>query len=196
MSASLDPKNATSYRLADWLSLRGNRGDLPKMNMLPGPAQIAAICLSVAFPLLLMCYARIIRGSGRRFRLGCVSVIVLFVIACIALPGQRHVEDVFSGLFLLATGIMLCYILFSLLAWGFTLTLLTSLVQAGRPLTSEQWAAAYMQGGDIRTFAHNRLKLLTGSGLVTTTDGQLAPTAKGLAVARLVKLVRLSTGLG
>jgi hypothetical protein len=168
------------------------------MNFLPGPAQTTAICLSVALPLLLLCYARIaaIGGAGRRFRLGCLSVIALFVITCIAIPGPRNLDDLVSGLFLLATAMMLCYVLFSLLAWGFTLTLLTALVQAGRPLTSEQWAAAYMQGGDLGTFAHNRLKLLIGSGMVTTADDKLAPTAKGLAVAHLVKLVRFSTGLG
>lgn len=168
------------------------------MNFLPGPAQTAAICLSAALPLLLLCYGRIaaIRGAGRRFRLGCLSVVALFAIACIALPGQRQLDDVVGGLFLLATAMMLCYVLFSLLAWGFTLTLLTALVQAGRPLTLEQWAAAYMQGGDLGTFAHNRLKLLIGSGMVTTTDSKLTPTTKGLAVAHLVKLVRFVTGLG
>lgn len=166
------------------------------MNMLPGPAQIAAICLSVTFPLLLLCYGRVIRASGRRFRLGCISVLGLYAIACIVLPGPRNLGDVLGGLFLLATAMMFFYILFSLLAWGFTITLLTSLVQAGRPLDLEQWATAYMQGGDIGTFAHNRLKLLTGAGMVTTTDGKLAPTTKGLTVARLVKLVRLATGLG
>ena len=168
------------------------------MNMLPGPAQAAAICLSIALPLLLLGYACIAAtgGSGRRFRLGCISVVVLFAIACIVLPGQRRLDDVLGGLFLLATAMMFCYILFSLLAWGFTLTLLTALVKAGRPLTLEQWAAAYMQGGDLGTFTHNRLKLLIGSGLVVTADGRLAPTPKGVAVAHLVKLVRLSTGLG
>ncbi|WP_061024002.1 hypothetical protein [Bradyrhizobium sp. CCH5-F6] len=168
------------------------------MNLLPGPAQAAAIGLSIAFPLLLLCYARIAAtgGSGRRFRLGCVSVIVLFAIACLALPGQRHVGDVIGGLLLLGTAMMFCYILFSLLAWGFTLTLLTALVQAERPLTLEQWAEAYMQGGDLGMFTHNRLKLLVGAGMVITAGGTLAPTAKGVAVARLVKLVRLSTGLG
>lgn len=167
------------------------------MNMLPGPAQAAAIGLSIAFPLLLLFYARIAAtgGSGRRFRLACVSVVVFFVIACIALPGQRHVDDVLGGLLLLATAMMFCYILFSLLAWGFTVTLLTALVKSGRPLTLDQWAAAYMQGGDLGTFAHNRLKLLISSGLVVTAEGRLAPTAKGVAVAHLVKLVRLSTGL-
>ena len=168
------------------------------MNMLPGPAQAAAIGLSVALPLLLLCYARIAAtgGSGRRFRLGCLSVMVLYAIACIALPGERHLADMLGGLFLLATAMMLWYILFSLLAWGFTLTLLTALVQAGRPLTLEQWAVAYMQGGDLGTFTHNRLKLLVRAGMVITADSKLAPTAKGLAVARLVKFVRLSTGLG
>ncbi len=168
------------------------------MNLLPGPAQTIAICLSVALPLLLLGYARIavIHGAGRRFRLGCLSVIVLFVIACIAVPGPRHLDDLVSGVLLLMTAMMLCYVLFGLLTWGFTLTLLTALVQAGRPLTSEQWAAAYMQGGDLGTFAHNRLKLLTGSGMVTMADDKLAATAKGLAVAHLVKLVRFSTGLG
>ncbi|TQF29566.1 hypothetical protein [Bradyrhizobium sp. UNPA324] len=168
------------------------------MNMLPGPAQAAAIGLSIALPLLLLGYARIAAtgGSGRRFRLGCVSVVTLYAIACIALPGERHLDDVLGGIFLLATAMMLCYVLFSLLAWGFTLTLLTSLVKAERPLTLEQWAVAYMQGGDLGTFTHNRLKLLVGAGMVITADGRLTPTPRGVAVARLVKLVRLSTGLG
>jgi hypothetical protein len=167
------------------------------MNMLPGPAQTAAICLGVGFPLLLLCYARIaaIGGSGRRFRLGGLSVISLFVIACVVLPGQRRLDDVLGGLFLLATALMLCYVLFSLLAWGFTLTLLTALVQAGRPLTSKQWVA-YTQGGTLDSFAHNRLKLLVGSRLVVVTDGKLGPTSKGLAIAHFVRLVRLSMGLG
>ncbi|PDT91417.1 hypothetical protein CO669_05290 [Bradyrhizobium sp. Y36] len=168
------------------------------MNMLPGPAQAAAIGLSAALPLLLLCYARIAAtgGSGRRFRLGCVSILALYAIACVALPGQRHLDDVVGGLFLLATAMMFFYILFSLLAWGFTLTLLTALDKAGRPLTLEQWAVAYMQGGDLGTFTHNRLKLLVGAGMLTIADGKLAPTTKGVAVARLVKFVRLSTGLG
>ena len=168
------------------------------MNMLPGPAQAAAIGLSLALPLLLLCYARIAAtgGSGRRFRLGCVSILAFYAIACIALPGPRHLDDVIGGLFLLATAMMFFYILFSLLAWGFTLTLLTALDKAGRSLTLEQWAVAYMQGGDLGTFTHNRLKLLVGAGMLTIADGKLAPTTKGVAVARLVNFVRLSTGLG
>lgn len=168
------------------------------MNLLPGPVQTVAICLGVALPLLLLVYAQIpgIRGAGSRFRIGGITVAALFVIACIALPGERQPDDVIGGILLLATAILLVHVFWSLLAWGFTLTLLTSLAQAGRPLTQEEWAAAYMQGGDLGTFARNRLKLLLGSGMVVAAEDKVSTTAKGLMVARLVKLVRFATGLG
>jgi hypothetical protein len=168
------------------------------MNLLPGPAQTVAICLGVLLPLLLLGYARIpgIRGAGSRIRIGCATAAGLFAIACFTLPGERHLDDVVGGILLLATTILLVYVFWSLLAWGFTLTLLTALAQAGRPLTEEQWAAAYMQGGDLGTFADNRLKLLLGSGMVVAADDKVSATAKGLAVVRLVKVVRLATGLG
>lgn len=168
------------------------------MNLIPGPAQTAAICLGLLLPMLLLCYARVlrIRGAGSRFRIGCFTVVGLYLLACIALPGERQPDDVVSGTLLLATAILLVYVFWSLLAWGFTLTLLTALAQAGRPLTEEQWAAAYMQGGDLDAFAHNRLKLLLGSGMVTAANDKVSTTARGLALARLVKVVRFATGLG
>ena len=168
------------------------------MIIVPGPAQTAAICLSLALPFLAIIYAKIIvvRSAGRRFRVAWATATGLFVAACILLPGERQFGDVLAGFLLLATAMILSYLVWGLLAWGFTLTLLTSLVKAERPLDLEQWAAAYMRGGDIGTFAHNRLKLLAAAGMVTTTDGKLVPTAKGLTVAKLVKLVRLTTGLG
>lgn len=168
------------------------------MDILPGPMQTTAILLSVLLPFLLLFYARIpgIRGAGSRFRIGCATAVALFAIVCFTLPGERYLDDILSGALLLATAIMLSYVLWSLLAWGFTLTLLTSLAQASGPLTLDQWAAAYMQGGGLSTFAHNRLKLLIGSGLVVSSNGTIIATPKGMALARLTKLVRFATGLG
>ena len=120
----------------------------------------------------------------------------MFSLACIALPGERHFDDVLGGVLLLTTSIMLAYVLYSLLAWGFTLTLLTALAQAGRPLTSAQWAAAYMRGGDIGTFAHNRLRLLLGSGMAVSTDSTVTATTRGIMIVYLVRFVRLMTGIG
>ena len=78
--------------------------------------------------MLLLCYARVlrIRGAGSRFRIGCFTVVGLYLLACIALPGERQLDDVVSGTLLLATAILLVYVFWSLLAWGFTLTLLTA----------------------------------------------------------------------
>jgi hypothetical protein len=168
------------------------------MNVLPGPAQAAAICISATLPLLLFCSARFrwLGGAGRRFRIGCTTAVVVFFVACVTVPGERHFDDVLGGILLLTTAIMLAYVLWSLLAWGFTLTLLTALAQAGRPLTSKQWAAAYMGGGDLSTFAHNRLRLLLGSGMAVSSNGTITATTRGLMIVRLVRLVRLVTGLG
>ena len=90
------------------------------MNMLPGPAQAAAICLSVALPLLLLCYARIaaIGGSGRRFRLGCVSVIALFAIACIALYGMK-LRGVWRPVYIVTAMVSLYFNVFVLVIQSF-----------------------------------------------------------------------------
>jgi hypothetical protein len=168
------------------------------MSILPGPLQLTAIVLSAVLPLLLFCYARIAAfpGAGRLFRAGCITVVGLFVAACFALPGPRDIGDVLGGVLLLATAILLCHVFWSLLAWGFTVTLLTALAQAERPLTLEQWISAYMQGGDLSGFAHNRLRLLIGSGMVVPTGDRVAVTPFGMITAHLVRLIRFATGMG
>jgi hypothetical protein len=168
------------------------------MSILPGPLQITAILLSAILPLLLFCYARIgvIRGAGRLFRAGCITIVGLFAIACYVLPGPRDGGDMLGGALLLATAILLCHVFWSLLAWGLTVTLLTTLARAAQPLTLEQWISAYMQGGDLSGFAHNRLRLLIGSGMAISNDGRIALTPFGMITARLVRLIRFATGVG
>lgn len=167
------------------------------MSILPGPAQTTAIALGVAFPLILFGYAQIssICGAGRRFRIGSITAATLFVIACFVLPGHREIDDVLGGVLLLLTAIEFWYVVWGLLAWGFTLTLLTSLASVGRPLTKEQWIAAYMQGGNLSVFAHNRLRVLLGAAMVVSTAGKIVVTPLGVVTIRLVRFVRLAMGL-
>jgi hypothetical protein len=168
------------------------------MNILPGPLQITAILLSLILPLLLFCFARLPgrHGAGRLFRIGCLTVIGLFALASFVLPDQRDAGDVLGGILLLATAILLYHVFWSLLAWGFTLTLLTALAGNDRPLTLEQWMSTYMRGGSLAGFAHNRLRLLIGSGMAILKEGQVVVTPMGMAMVRLVKFIRLATGLG
>ena len=138
------------------------------MNFLPGPMQVTAIGLSILLPFLLFCYARIpgLRGAGRLFRYGCATIPVLYVVACLVAPGARDPGDLLGGVLLLATAMLLFYVFWSLLAWGFTLTLLTALSKDPRPVALEQRISIYMRGGNLGDFANNRLQLLTGSGMV------------------------------
>jgi hypothetical protein len=168
------------------------------MNILPGPLQTTAIVLSLLLPVLLFGYATIpaLRLPGRRFRAAAITSAGLFLIACLVLPGPLDAGDVFGGALLLATAILLWHVFWSLLAWGFTLTLLTALARVEQPLTLEQWISAYMQGGDLSGFAHNRLRLLIGSGLVASGDDRITVTPFGIITVRLVRLIRFATGIG
>jgi hypothetical protein len=154
--------------------------------------------LSAMLPLLLLAYAKagLFRGAGRLFRAGCLTIVALFAAAWLALPGPQDVGDVVGGAFLLMTAILLFHVFWSLLAWGFTVTLLTALAAAAQPLTLEQWASAYMQGGDLSGFAHNRLSLLIGSGTAVSRNGQVVVTPLGMLLVRVVRLIRFSTGMG
>jgi hypothetical protein len=168
------------------------------MNILPGPLQTTGIVLSALLPLILYFYARIgvFRGAGRLFRAGVITIITLFALGCIGLPGARDARDAFGGMLLLLTAILLCHIFWSLLAWGFTVTLLTAIAGAGKPLALEQWISAYMQGGEPSGFAHNRLRLLIGSGMVVAREGRITVTPFGMLTARVVRLIRFATGIG
>jgi hypothetical protein len=168
------------------------------MSILPGPLQTTAIVLGLLLPVLLFGYATIpaLRSPGRRFRTAAITSAGFFLIACLILPGPRDAGDVLGGALLLATATLLWHVFWSLLAWGFTLTLLTALARVEQPLTLEQWISAYMQGGDISGFAHNRLRLLIGSGMVTSRDDRITVTPFGMIAARLVRLIRFATGIG
>ena len=168
------------------------------MSFLPGPLQITAIVLSVLLPVLLFGYATIpaLRSPGRRFRAAAFTVAGLLLIACLALPGPCQAGDALGGILLLATAILLTHVFWSLLAWPFTLTLLTALAKAKHPLTLEQWISACMQGGSPSAFADNRLRLLFGAGLVVSARDGIIVTPIGMATVRLVRFVRFATGLG
>jgi hypothetical protein len=168
------------------------------MNIWPSPLQVIAIALGAAMPLLLFgcgCITKL-RGAGRMFRASSMMVIGLLAIACLTWPGARDFVDLLSAALLLGTTLIVWHIVWGLLAWGFTLTLLTALAKANRPQTLEEWALTYMQGGDLGGFAHNRLRLLIGSGMAVASSGEVAVTPFGMAIVRLVRLVRLATGLG
>ena len=167
------------------------------MILLPAPMECVALALDILFPLLMLGCAQIksIRGAGVRFVAGCVAVAAIFLALAFVIPGQREPADVFSGFLFLVAGMLFWNVIWSLLAFGFTVTLLTALVQAGKPLTRSEWVLAYMQGSDLRKFAWNRLQLLLGAGMARTERQNIVATPFGVVTATMVRSARFLFGI-
>lgn len=167
------------------------------MILLPAPMECVALALGIFFPLVMLGCARIksIRGAGVRFAAGCAAVAAIFIALAILMPGARDPADVFSGILLLITAMLFWNVAWSLLAFGFTLTLLTALVQAGRPLSRPEWVRAYMQGSTLEKFARNRLQLLLGTGIAKADQQNIVATPFGAVAATMVRSTRFLFGI-
>ena len=159
--------------------------------------ECVALGLGILFPLVMLGCAQIksIRGAGERFAAGCVAVTAIFLVLAFIVPGERDPADVFCGVLLLTTAMLFWNVAWSLLAFGFTLTLLTALVQAGQPLTRSEWVRAYMQGSNLEKFARNRLQLLLGTGMAKTDRQNIVATPFGAIVATIVRSTRFLFGI-
>ena len=167
------------------------------MILLPAPMECVALALGILFPLFMLGFAQIksIRGAGVRFAAGCVATAVIFVALAFVMPGERDPADVFSGVLFLITAMLFWNVAWSLLAFGFTLTLLTALAQAGRPLPRSEWVRVYMQGSDLEKFARNRLQLLLGTGMARTDRQNIVATPFGAVAAAMIRSTRFLFGI-
>lgn len=73
--------------------------------------------------------------------------------------------DVLAGAAILVTATVAWGILWSLVCWGFTTSLLAALCGLGGPASRQAWFRAYGGGSSIENFADNRLSILLALGL-------------------------------
>ncbi len=154
---------------------------------LPPLLAIAFVAAFVPFGLLLL-IARTAAPipPGRRFVLATATAwgIWLLGAAWLASSGPLPWQDLLASVFVLFGTSIAGFILWSLLAWGFTASLLLSLARAGEPVTLERLVADYTGGGTLRSFLENRLGVLLRLNLVRR-DGDLivvlGPPARAFA---------------
>lgn len=168
------------------------------MNVVPGPAVTGALTLSITFPLLLMSFAhgplRVPR-SGARYQLAAVAAIILFALWCALYPGARSPADVVAGALMISGAMIIWFNIWSILVWGFTLSLLTALAEAHAPLTKERWIAAYTGISDASVFAHDRLGVLLKLKAARIERDQVRMTVLGRLIALGGRLARLMFGM-
>jgi hypothetical protein len=104
--------------------------------------------------------------------------------------------DLFAALVLLSASLLAEYTLWSLLLWGFTLSMLNVLMQRQRVDSIVGWCKAYAGESGIDAFALNRCGLLLAAGFARFEPSrELSITPRGQLAARLVKVVRWIFGL-
>jgi len=104
--------------------------------------------------------------------------------------------DFVTGALLLVTATLVGFTLWTLIAWGFTLSMLQALDRAGRALTVEDWALAHTRGKPLAAFARDRLGVLVAMGLAEVRSDRVVMTGhRGRVVARIAALLRGLFGL-
>ena len=103
--------------------------------------------------------------------------------------------DLLSGMLLLATATLAGFTLWTLVAWGFTVSMLLALDRAGRPL-GRGWGLAYTRGKPLEAFTRDRLGVLFTLGLAEIRGADVAMTpVRGRAFARFAVALRVLFGL-
>lgn len=109
-----------------------------------------------------------VRDLGKRFRLGCLLAVVLWVGLVLA-DGEfwrfdaKAAGDVLAGFLIIGSAVLTTLIVWLLVAAGVSTTLLVSLSANPGPVEIEPWLADYGHGFGIRDLFSDRLNLLLGS---------------------------------
>jgi len=163
------------------------------------PSVPVAISLAACFALPLVVVGlshgpwRIL-APGRRFAIAALLIWIAWM-AALAPIGPGWV-DLVTGALLLATATLAGFTLWTLIAWGFTLSMLLALERARRPLATEEWIRAYTRGWPLEALARDRLGLLVRLGVAEIeANQQLVLVRRGRWLARVALSCRRVFGL-
>ena len=138
-------------------------------------------------------------AEGRRFIAANVLVGIGWLLALSVLARCGHVGsgyELLAGVLVLLTGAVAFWILWSILCWGFTTSLLIALVGADAAVERDAWFRAYGGGSSIDGFAADRLSILLATGLAREIDGTVVLNhGFALPLARVIRALRRAHGL-
>ena len=164
----------------------------------PTPAVACSLAASVLLGLFLLALSHRpckVAAPGRRFALAVALALVCWS-GLLLLFARLDVVDLLSAACMLATAVLAGFTLWTLVAWGFTVSLLMALYRADGPLSPADWINLYTAGKTIDAFRDDRLGLLFRLQLVRRQgDHVVAESRRGRRVARVTSLLRFLFGL-
>jgi hypothetical protein len=161
----------------------------------PPVAVSLAACVLLPAALLTLSHGPLkVTAPGKRFVVAAAAAWAAWLAATVA----THPDwvELVTGALLLATATLAGFTLWTLVAWGFTVSMLLALARAGRPLTPGEWALAHTRGKPLAAFAQDRLGVLLRLGLAEVREGQVVMTPRrGRAFAKAAGALRKLFGL-
>ena len=169
---------------------------------MPPLALGAAICCGCAVPVLLVLLGRMsaaLRRPGLRYRVSVQAAWLLFLTSLVgfALTGIPIAAiDYIAGAAIMLSATVLAFIAWSLIAWGFTLSMLLALAKEKRVGGLDDWIRHYTGGADFRRLAADRAAVLLAARLaVTAAANGLKLTSLGRVAARCVAVGQWTFGI-
>lgn len=150
-----------------------------------------ALIVGALQPLVLLAVTRWSRLAGRnalQFLLCTLGMWLLWLVSVAIVPAVRPINAVEAVLCqMVLAGSALFYLeVWGLLSRGYTLSVLLTLLKAGRPLTGAEIASLYRGGDGLDWIMHHRLGGLEAAGLVERQGDRVTLSPfRGMLIARL-----------
>lgn len=144
------------------------------MDFVPNWSIFAALAAAFSIPVVLWISGRTsMRGNlGARLKTALAASWALWLTAHFA-STPSSLWDFLAGAAILTTAAMIAFNVWSLLSWGFMLSLLLALSRQDQPISADEWIEAH-SGGTYRIFSRNRLNVLLGMGLAQESEGRVS----------------------
>jgi hypothetical protein len=168
------------------------------MDFIPQPATATALIASASLLIWLMLLShgpwKIVR-PGKRFIVAAIFAIVDWLVSIFTWP-PVSIIDLISGASILMLSLLAGFTLWTLVAWGFTLSMLLALQRTNRALTIDEWISSYTGGKTVEVFGRDRLGVLFRFKLAERTKSdEVEATPRGRRVAWLAMILRKLFGL-
>jgi hypothetical protein len=167
---------------------------------MPG-AVIAAFVVSTGLPLCLLILARLPSLAGRnalQFLIATLIAIAAWASALLFVPAARPTGagEIAVAAMVIGSAVLVYLEIWSLLSRGYTLGLVTTIHQSGRPLPAAELARRYRRGEGLEWIMRHRLAGLEAAGLVWRSGDRLVLTSRlGCAVAWSYRIAITLLGL-
>ena len=168
----------------------------------PPSTIVAAIaCGSLVFVLLIVLgvISPALRRPGVRYRVsvGCAGLLLLVWLVVLALARTPAAAiDYAADAAIMVSATIIAFVAWSLIAWGFTLSMLLALAHEKRFTGLDEWIRGYTGGADFRRLAADRASVLMASRFAVEVGGNAYRlTSFGRIASTLVGVGRWTFGI-